>query len=133
MINSETSSNTPTESLCALIDSSFKCMDSIMSSYKSSNNSFYRLLFNMLVNDCLVHLVVLDMCVDNVSKLSLKYVNENQCRKYCSMLSENASRTPSLTFAILTTLIAKLKNSSLSNYHGIYSRLFNYIVANMKI
>lgn len=67
-------------SLDMLIQSSLKCIENIISESQSPN-SFFKTLFSLAVNDCLVHLIVIDMCIDNIctseNKISYTVLRNN--------------------------------------------------------
>lgn len=119
-------------SLDMLIKSSLKCIENIISESRSPN-SFFKTLFSLAVNDCLVHLIVLDMCIDTNSVLSLRYIDTETSNTFRNTVALNAMRTPSITLGLLTVLAFKKKREDLKNYHGIYDRLYKYIVSCMRI
>ena len=121
-----------TTSLDMLIKSSLKCVENIISESRSPN-SFFKTLFSLAVNDCLVHLIVIDMCIDNTSMLSLRYIDAETSSTFRNTIALNAMRTPSITLGLLTVLAFKKKRGDLKNYHGIYDRLYKYILSCMRI
>lgn len=119
-------------SLDMLIQSSLKCIENIISESQSPN-SFFKTLFSLAVNDCLVHLIVIDMCIDNTSMLSLRYIDAETSNTFRNTVLLNAMRTPSITIGLLSVLLFKKRKEELKNYHGIYERLYKYILSCMKI
>ncbi len=97
---------------------------------KITNNladvSFYRLFYSMVVNECVLQLIIMDLFVnDNDKKLSSEYlIDETVIDRYKQALK--FEKCEELVNSILFELY--LKKNKRTDYQSIYERLYNYII-----
>ena len=93
------------------------------------SNKFSKLLFSFVVNDCLLHLIVLDLCIQDSAQET--YLQRHECEKYKKIISTQVLQCMPLTLSILTSLIIKMEKQTLSEYHAIYRRLYKFILSSL--
>lgn len=125
-----------------LIYSSLQYIDNVLSSNSNHHHLdvFAKLLFSFVVNDCLVHLIVLDICIDDQNEMQGNnsqssvinyYLDEVVRAKYKQLIQASSQYNPCIAFGLATTLLKKYNDVNLEMYKSIYYRMYEFILSNM--